>query len=623
MTATQNPELSTQNPKDRRQEQAPTPHSALSTHRWAFLAVMLITLGGLGLRLYGINHGLPYQYVPDESTMVGGALRMGASKSLQPGTFIYPAMLMYLFAGEYLGILGAGRLTGMFSSIEQFREFAFVDPTLFYLLPRVTIALAGTACIPTAYLLGKRLYGTGAGIAAAFLVATSVMHVQLSHQARHWIPITLLTLVILWYALNLAERGRRRDYWLSGLLVGLAAATSFNGFLLMVLPFAAHFQRVRSSLITHHSSLGPQNSDLRSQISSWTDLRVHMPMLQGLLIAPVAFFALNPYILLKFDQFLAFQTSGERSIGGQILGHYDSYLQQFLARQGFTFFAEAALAYEPAITILGIAGAILAAQRFGSTAAVVLAYPIFHYLMFATTAPSMEQRYMMPAIILLALPAGLAASQAITSLNRALGKSSGMRPATIFLTAVLAILVSIPALRYDEVLVQTDTRTLAKQWIETNVAAGADLAVESYAPPLTASLETLRAQQLAEPGSLGNRDQWVLEKGLPAGEVAYRLTRLNLLVDTAPAVDRMTPYLASHRHRYFVVSDYRWKSDHLSHQALKAFLASHGRLVRAFYPSRDGSYVPSDVLNNMEDPLNELWKVDRPGPRIEIYEVAP
>jgi hypothetical protein len=620
MTTTQNPEPRIQN------QPLITHHSSLITRKWPLAALVLITAAGLGMRLYAINHGLPYQYVPDESTMVGGALRMGASKSLQPGTFIYPAGLMYLFASEYLGLLGIGRITGLFASVEQFRDFAFVDPTLFYLLPRIAIALIGTACIPAAYLLGKRLYGTVAGLVAAVLVATSVMHVQMSHQARHWVPIALLTLVILWVALDLAEHGRRREYWLSGLLVGLAAATSFNGFLLMVLPLAAHIQRVHRpgwSLMGNKENrrvLGTPQTPPGA--APWTSLHAHMPMVQALVLMPIVFFALNPYILLQFNQFVAFQTSGERSIGGQILGHYDSYFQQLLAKQGFTFYAEATLAYEPAITLLGIVGAVLAARRFRSTALVVLSYPVFHYLAFATTAPSMEQRYMLPAVVLLALPAGLAASRGLAWLDGKLGGTSGGHAATALVAVLLAIIVAMPALRYDGALARTDTRTLAKSWIEANIPAGSDVAVESYTPPLVSDLETLRAQQQTQPGSLGTRDQWVLENGLSSADVAYRLTRLNL-VDTSPAVDLMTPYLATNKNRYYVVSDFRWKSEHLGHQALEAYLARNGRLLKAFYPSRDTGYIPSDILNNMEDPLSELSKVDRPGPRIEIYEVAP
>ena len=562
-------------------------------------ALALITLVGLGLRLFAIDHGLPHQYVPDESTMVGGALRMGATRSLEPSTFIYPALLMYLFAAEYLGLLVAGRLTGMFASIAQFREFAFADPTLFYLLPRLAVALIGTATIPLTYLIGKRLYGRWAGIVAAGLIAASVMHVQMSHQARHWVPVTLLALAVLWSSLNLAERGRRRDYWLSGILVGLTAATSFNGFLLMAIPLTAHVVHLRKR------GLGLLNPGS------------HIPMMQAIVLAPALFFALNPYILLEFDRFVAFHSQGDASIGGQILGHYDSYLQQFAEKQGFTFYAEATLAYEPAITLLGIVGAVLAARRFPLTTPVVLVYPLFHYCMFATTAPSLEQRYMLPAVALWALPAGLAGVEIGTRILGGRGNFGRLSLAA----AIFAVLVSIPSLRYDSVLCQADTRTLAKEWIERNIPAGSDVAVESYPPPLTPDLETLRAQQQEAPRSLGARDQWMLENGIPEGEVAYRLTRLNL-VDTSPTVDRLSPYLATHQHRYFVVSDFRWKSDHQGHLALKAYLERNGRLLHAVRPSRDEGYVPSDLLNNMEDPLLELCRVERPGPVIEIYEVA-
>jgi len=591
------------------------------------VALLFLTAFAAALRLYALGHGLPHQYVPDESTMIGGALRMGASRSLQPSTFIYPALLMYLFAAEYAALLAAGLLTHAFSSVSQFQQFAFIDPSIFYLLPRLAVALMGTATVPVAYLLGRRLYGPWAGIGAAALIAASIMHVQMSHQARHWVPVSLLTLVVLWVSLNVAERGRWRDYCLSGLLVGLTAATSFNGFLLLFMPLVGHLLQLRKA---GRPLLIP---------------REHLPMLATTVLAFVLFFALNPYILLQLDRFIAFHSSGESSIGGQIRGHYENYLQQFLEKQGFTFFAEATLAYEPAITLLGIAGAVLMFRRSrrtdlatgytshgsGDSAglarrglnanSLVLSYPLFHYLMFATTAPSLEQRYMLPAVVVLALPAGMAAAAVGGWLHRRLGGGDAAH-LTVGAIAIIALLVaSVPSLRYDWLLGQTDTRTLAKAWIESNIPAGSTVAVESYPPPLSPSLDSLREQQQANPASLGTRDQWVLQNGIPAGEVTYQLVRLNL-VDTSPKVDNLSPYLATHSIRYFVVTDFRWKSEHLGHLALKSFLARGGKLIKSFPAGSDPQYVPSDILNNMEDPLVELWKVQRPGPTIEIYEVT-
>ena len=451
------------------QQSAPKTHrSAPITHNpsLAVGAVAALTLLGLVLRLYSLEHGLPYQYVPDESTMVGGALRMGSNRSLEPSTFIYPAVLMYLFAGEYVGLLVFGRLTGMFASVEQFKEYAFIDPTLFYLLPRISIALMGAATVPLVYMLARRLYGQWAGIAAAGLVATSLMHVQMSHQARHWVPVSLLAVMVLWKSLDLLERGRRRDYWVTGTLVGLAAATSFNGFLLFALPAVAHLARQRRE--------GRPLLDIPS----------HLRLVLAGLLALALFFVLNPYILLQFDQFVAFHSAGESSIGGQIRGHYDSYLQQFLEKQAFTFYSWAALSYDPAITLLGIAGGVVAARRYRATALLVLSYPIFHYVMFATTAPSMEQRYILPAIVLWAIPAGLAAATAGQWIASGLGDSQVGRGTFALIAVALLVLASLPALRYDNLLARTDTRTLARAWVEHDVPAGSEVVVQSYPPPL-------------------------------------------------------------------------------------------------------------------------------------------
>lgn len=361
-------------------------------------------------------------------------------------------------------------------------------------------------------------------------------------------------------------------------------------------------------------------SRTRAPWRSLLDIGAHMPLLSTVLLAPALFFALNPYVLLEADRFVAFHSSGESSIGGQIRGHCEGFFQQFLQRQGFAFFAEAVLAYDPAIALLGIVGAFLAVRRFPSTALLVLIYPLFHYLMFSTTSPSLEQRYMLPVVVLGSLPAGLAASLAGWFQDRLKPVRWGSRLGAL-LAALLIAVVALASLRYDWLLAQPDTRTLTKEWIESRIPPGSEVAVESYPPPLDPDPEGLRARQQAEPKSLGARDRWILEKGLPEGAVAYRLTRLNL-ADTSPAVDLLSPYLATHRIRYFVVSDFRWKSDHRGHQALRAYLAQRGRLLATFSPGQAAGYVPSDLLNNLEDPWLELWRLERPGPRIEVYEVG-
>ncbi|MCL4371359.1 MAG: hypothetical protein M1380_10720 [Chloroflexi bacterium] len=226
-----------------------------------------------------------------------------------------------------------------------------------------------------------------------------------------------------------------------------------------------------------------------------------MPLLSTVLLAPALFFALNPYVLLEADRFVAFHSSGESSIGGQIRGHCEGFFQQFLQRQGFAFFAEAVLAYDPAIALLGIVGAFLAVRRFPSTALLVLIYPLFHYLMFSTTSPSLEQRYMLPVVVLGSLPAGLAASLAGWFQDRLKPVRWGSRLGAL-LAALLIAVVALASLRYDWLLAQPDTRTLTKEWIESPSRRGPRW---RWSPTLPRSTPI---QRDCGPGSKRSRKAW-------------------------------------------------------------------------------------------------------------------
>ncbi len=86
---------------------------------------------------------------------------------------------------------------------------------------RVVAALLGILTIPATYLLGRTLFGTRAGLRAAFLAATTVWTVNLSRVALRAVaapPLAALALALLWQ--GLAERRRVLMAW-AGLAYGL------------------------------------------------------------------------------------------------------------------------------------------------------------------------------------------------------------------------------------------------------------------------------------------------------------------------------------------------------------------------------------------------------------------
>jgi mannosyltransferase len=88
-------------------------------------------------------------------------------------------------------------------------------------------ALAGTATVPVAYLIGLELRGRRAGIVAAALVAVNPMLLWYSQEARAYSLFALLTALSFLYFARGLDGGRRRDFVAWGIASALALATHY------------------------------------------------------------------------------------------------------------------------------------------------------------------------------------------------------------------------------------------------------------------------------------------------------------------------------------------------------------------------------------------------------------
>src|SRR4029450_12607542 len=95
------------------------------------LVLLGICAGGLGLRVIGLQYGLPAVYNPDEIAIMARALSF-AKGSLNPHNFLYPTFYFYVlfvWVGTYLGYLW---LTGRAASIAALQYLYFTDRTSIY-----------------------------------------------------------------------------------------------------------------------------------------------------------------------------------------------------------------------------------------------------------------------------------------------------------------------------------------------------------------------------------------------------------------------------------------------------------------------------------------------------------
>ncbi len=200
------------------------------SRRWAWGGLAVVLAGGLGLRLWGIEQGLPYAYNADEADhFVPHAIEM-FGHDLNPHYFANPPAYTYL-----LHYLFAARLRGHGGRAARDRGASRRCLTRSRVWPRRYSARWRCGCCTRP---DARLFGRGVGLLAAAIEAVAFLPVFYSHLALNDVPtLAPLTLSLLGSA-GVLRKGRARDHLLAGVGLGLACATKYTAGIVLV-PYLA------------------------------------------------------------------------------------------------------------------------------------------------------------------------------------------------------------------------------------------------------------------------------------------------------------------------------------------------------------------------------------------------
>ena len=214
-------------------------------NRWA-LPVLLFVVA-LVVRLIGLRWGLPsaehfYSYHPDERQIAAAVASLDFfNGDFNPDFFNYPSLYIYLvyivhFLGSGLGVLPAPASPNV--------VWPFLHNII--LSGRFVTALLGAATVPLVFLIGRKIGDVRTGVLAALLLMFLPGHVQHSHFATVDAPVTFFVTLCLWFSVRAAATQRetawrQRQLLIAAFIAGLAAATKYNGVLVLVAPLAAWF----------------------------------------------------------------------------------------------------------------------------------------------------------------------------------------------------------------------------------------------------------------------------------------------------------------------------------------------------------------------------------------------
>ena len=173
-------------------------------------------------------------YHPDEQYILKTLSRMVRDYDWQPRSYIYPPFFFYQVGAG----LAAGRVGGYLKSPPG--TLALLErPDLagrVYLIARSAIALAALAGIVFVFLAGRALAGNAVGLTAATLTAVTPLYMLAGMFIKPDIPCFVWSTLAMLFAIMAFRNGRRRDYLLAGLCVGLAAGSKYPGLLSALFP---------------------------------------------------------------------------------------------------------------------------------------------------------------------------------------------------------------------------------------------------------------------------------------------------------------------------------------------------------------------------------------------------
>lgn len=406
----------------------------------------------LALRLPGVDAHLPDIYWHDELNFIEGGLRVGAGEIVAAsyGGYSHGTLTYYLLFGAFAAFYMAGRIAGVFHGPDDLLMSYVTDPSAIILIARVVMLAATLVTVGFTGALARRLFGPRGGLIAAGLLAVSFQSVQITLGKEDGL-FALLVLITVWFAVRVTDVPDSRARLIAlGAIAGAATAVKYFG--VFLLPLMAVTVVVAGTR--------PQMNELlrRTALGCAAFIAVFLVLVPGFLLDAERFIS-------SFRALATINTATTLSVTGVEASPWYGYLWDSLAvSNGVT------------ATALFYAAAIWFLRRSPREAIVLLVYPATLFaaltmtLAFGRPAAAVNF-YQVSALPLLCIVGAGFLDDLLSS-----GRIRRLAGAA----ALLTILVTNAGddVRFQRLLALTDTRTLAREWIEQHLPEGTSILIE-------------------------------------------------------------------------------------------------------------------------------------------------
>lgn len=584
-----------------------------------FISIILLTLIAFLLRVLPFGYGMAHIYFNDTFlfskalNLANGIAHYDLSQFRVPGT--YPYFFSYIFLFGFGIFYLVGLIGGIFSSANDFLRYTILEMEQLFEMSRIIIAVFGALLIPLVYLItrkiilaGKKNWAELGAFLAAFLMCFSLLHIHYSHLVRPHLAVAFTLFLSFYFYLLLLKNKSLIFYILLGMTSGFAAGTLHSGFLAVFFLIIAHFFIVFQQK--------------KKRIFSF-------PFIMSLIIFSLIVFICWPYLILNLERTLGLES-----------GKFDFTLsgQSTIARGSFSTYGLAiafrglVLSETSLISLLIIFLVIYFvflkkrkkdksfAENYYYKAAIIGGGFVagLHFLVFSAYEIQIY-KFLVPLIPFLCVFAGILFSHSLELISKK------YRFWLIAFVVIIVIFSIIQSLRLTTLIVRKDTRDLAAEWVEENISPSKIVAISGAAPKFFPNRETLEKKlSLIGPDSLGQRDRFLLS--IPDEEYPQDSRLIFFLWPLDKNYRKVRDFLKN-QSDYFIFVRYNLypTSDSVKDFALKDFeqrmAVNLGEVIKTFNPFNKLSKQYSEFPLHIDNPIIDLWALNRMGPLIEIYKL--
>ena len=441
--------------------------------------IIIILIFASVLRFWGIWHGHPFSYYPDEQHFINRAVSFG-SGDLNPHWFHKPAFFMYLLFFEYGIFFVIGKIIGIFSNADSFAIYYFQNTWPFILIGRITVTIFGLSTIFIVYKIGKQFWSKKVGLYSAVFLTLSYGHIFCGQDVKADVPATFFTIFSVFYILNIVNNNfKKKDFILAGLFAGLGTATKYYSITLLPCILIATIYEIISK-----RNILLVKKYLYSLLSFWGIYFIVSPFnfldplgrraAFGSIIG--LYNKISPFKMTLFARLDGTETFlPENYQGNYIFNSFINYVKVMLSTEGVGII----------IGIIFILSICFILFRHYIKNMLLLSFPILFSLISIVMSPSYtEARHQLIIYPFLSILSGIF----IFSIYNRFGNKFKVNCILLLLMIFPFILI----IKNNIYISKMDTRTLAKNWIEQNIPVNTKIILDEQSPLLKQSKENLK-----------------------------------------------------------------------------------------------------------------------------------